>query len=418
MHEDHVLRATARHKYTPGGRATCRTLVERRFQAERPGGGGSRAAFNVPAYMAADDLAIESGTIQACFLFDVADTIDLTRLVSIAGEDAERAPLRPRSTPSPGHIQFAQTPVVVSLPPITRGDVLGQSRAKIYQYGVVSIRFSFSYAGPWKGFADLAAALRHDDAVAAQAHSQLRDVLSGYAAALDDPHETLVEDYYICTVERFHAALTASALLTERAADLVALMMAEPRTLGSEEQREALRLHYSYFDDDLVVVLWDAAFVYENREDAQVIEDILEFANSQLVEFRTYDARLDAELDAIYAMDMPRKPSYGFTRRRSAEKRAEQLGYLLVDVRELADRASNALKIIGDAYYARIYRGIAARLSLDDWQRQIDSKLDSVGEAYRYLVDQAQTARSEFLEMIVIVLIAIEIIIGILGLRR
>jgi uncharacterized Rmd1/YagE family protein len=89
-----------------------------------------------------------------------------------------------------------------------------------------------------------------------------------------------------------------------------------------------------------------------------------------------------------------------------------------VDVRELADRASNALKIIGDAYYARIYRGIAVRLGLDDWQRQVDSKLSSVGEVYRYVIDQAETARSEFLEFIVTILIAIEVVVGILGLRR
>jgi hypothetical protein len=144
----------------------------------------------------------------------------------------------------------------------------------------------------------------------------------------------------------------------------------------------------------------------------------LEFANTQLVEFRTYDARLDAELDAIYAMDVHRRDRFGPLQRRAADRRAEQLRYLLVDIRELADRASNALKIIGDAYYARIYRAIAARLSLDDWQRQIDSKLDSVGEVYRYLIDQSQTARSEFLELIVIVLIAIEIVVGVVGLRR
>ena len=104
--------------------------------------------------------------------------------------------------------------------------------------------------------------------------------------------------------------------------------------------------------------------------------------------------------------------------RRAAEKRAERLGSLLVDVRELADRASNALKIIGDAYYARIYRGIANRLGLDDWQRQLDSKLDAVGETYRYLVDQSQVARGEFLELVVIVLIAVEIIVGLLALRH
>ena len=364
------------------------------------------------------DVAIRSGAFQAFFIFDVADTIDLTNLVGIAGTDAERAPLRLRSTPSPGNIQFAVPPVVLPLAPVTIGVRRGESRAKIYDYGVVSIRFSFPFSGSWSDFADLSGALRRDDAVVAQAGKLLREFLRDYASALVDPHDTLVEDYYISTIAEFAGPLSSPALLTDHSADLVALLMAEPKPLGPEEQREALRLHFSYFENDLVVVLWDAAFIYENREDAQVIEDILEFANSQLVEFRTYDARLDGELDAIYAMDVPRMLSRGMTRRRAAERRSEQLGYLLVDIRELADRASNALKIIGDAYYARIYRGIAARLGLDDWQRQIDSKLDSVGEVYRYLVDQAQTARSEFLEVIVIVLIAIEIVVGILGLRH
>jgi hypothetical protein len=368
--------------------------------------------------MPIDNLAVRSGAFQAFFIFDVADTIDLTRLVDIAGKGAERAPLRLRSTPSPGNIQFAVPPVVLPLAPVKIGSRAGDSRAKIYDYGVVSIRFSFPYSGSMDDFARLSGALRRDDTVVSQANDLLRNLLHDFAPALVEPHATLVEDYYICTVEEFEAPLPASALLTDHAAGLVALLMAEPQPLGPEEQREALRLHFSYFENDLVVLLWDAAFIYENREDAQVIEDILEFSNSQLVEFRTYDARLDGELDAIYAMDDTRKLSYGFTRRRAAERRAEELGYLLVDIRELADRASNALKIIGDAYYARIYRGIAARLGLEDWQRQIDSKLDSVSEVYRYLVDQAQTARSEFLEVVVIVLIAIEIVVGILGLRH
>jgi len=47
--------------------------------------------------MTSDDLTVESGSFQAYFIFDVADTIDLTRVVSMAGHDAERAPLRLRS---------------------------------------------------------------------------------------------------------------------------------------------------------------------------------------------------------------------------------------------------------------------------------------------------------------------------------
>lgn len=368
--------------------------------------------------MPSDGPSISSGVFHAYFMFDVADTIDLTKLVSIAGMSTERAPLRLKTTPSPGHIQFAVPPLAAPLPPVTVAERIGSARSKIYDFGVISIRVSFPYSGPWNGFADLTIALRKDDALAGTARRMLQDILADCSPALDDPHDALVEDYFIYTVEKFGAPVEAVSLLTDGAPALTSLLMAETSDLGPEEQREALRLHFSYFPNDLVVVQWDSAFVYDSRDNAEVIEDILEFANSQLVEFRTYDARLDGELDAIYAMDISRPQQPSPLRRRAADQRAEQLRYLLVDVRELADRASNALKIIGDAYYARIYRAIASRLSLDDWQRQVDSKLDSVGEVYRFLIDQAQTARSEFLELIVILLILIEIVVGVIGLHR
>lgn len=361
---------------------------------------------------------IASGTFHACFIFDVADAIDLKRLSRIGGTSAEPAPLRLRATPSPSNIQFAVPPLAASLPSVTAGAHSGTSRAKIYDFGVISIRFSFGFAGPWAGFAELAATLRRDDTLLAHARRHVREILADCAAALDDPHEPLIEDYFIHTVGAFADPVDAISLLGDDRAALVSLMMAESRPLGPEEQTEALRFHYSYYPGDLVVVLWDSAFIYENNEDAEVIEDILEFANSQLVEFRTYDARLDAELDAIYAMDVPSRSAARPLGRRAADVRAQELRYLMVDIRELADRTSNALKIIGDAYYARIYRGIATRLGLEDWQRQIETKLDSVGEVYRYLIDHAQIARGEFLEIIVIVLIAIEIVVGVLGLRR
>ena len=366
--------------------------------------------------MSCPEPSIASATLDAFFIFEVADTIDLAAVGR--SMSAQPAPLRPRAPLSAGSIRFAVPPLLVGLPPIEVAGRAGTVAAKIFDFGVVSVRFAFPYAGSWEGFAALASELRHADGLPEIARKLLDGLLATCAAALDEPHAPLLEDYFICTVERFDDDVTASALLTEHRGALAALLLAESAELGPEAQSDALRLSFSYYPDDLVVVLWDAAFVYENRDDAEVIHDLLEFANSQLVEFRTYDARLDGELDTIYAMETSGKNAIGPFRRRTADARAEQLRYLMVDVRELADRASNALKIIGDAYYARIYRGIASRLGIEDWQRQIESKLDSVGEVYRYLIDQAQIARSEFLEIIVIVLIAIEIVVGIVGLRR
>ncbi len=92
--------------------------------------------------------------------------------------------------------------------------------------------------------------------------------------------------------------------------------------------------------------------------------------------------------------------------------------YLIVDVLELTDRANNALKIIGDAYYARIYRAAVLRLALGDWHQQIDRKLESIGDMYRLVNDRDRGSRDQFLEIIVIILIALELILGVLTLHH
>ncbi len=363
------------------------------------------------------DPVISCATFFACFLFDVADSIDLKKLGSVAGESTEPAPLL-RTLPSPEAIQFAVPPLAANLPAVAVDGRPALARTKIYDYGVVSIRYSFAYAGPWSGLVDLAADLRKDERLLTLARQSLNDVLRDCSDALDEPHDPLTEDYFVASVEEFAQPMQARELLDSFRPALVKLMMAEPRELALDEQAEAIRFHFSYFPDDLVVVQWDSAFIYDSRPDAEVVLDLLEFANSELVEFRTYDGRLDAELNAIYTVDFPPRNRWRPFRRRDTELRAAQLRYLLVDIRELADRASNALKITGDAYYARIYRAIATRLGLDVWQRQIETKLDAVGDVYRYLVDQGQVARGEFLELIVIVLIAIEIVVGVVGLHH
>src|ERR1700680_2494122 len=227
---------------------------------------------------------IAAGTFHASFLFDVADTIDLKKLRSIAGSSAEPAPLRFPTAPSPEHIQFAVPPLAATLPSATIGANTATTRAKIYDYGVISIRFSFPYMGPWSDFIDLAVSLRKGDGLLNEARRLLQDVRRDSSAALIEPHDMLVEDYFVCAVERLVAPIDAATLLRQFAPAVAGLTLAEPSALSPEEQAETLRLHFSYFPDDLAVVQWDSAFIYDTRDNADVILDLLEFANSQLVE--------------------------------------------------------------------------------------------------------------------------------------
>jgi hypothetical protein len=358
---------------------------------------------------------IEAGAVRAFFVYDVADTIDLRLLQTVGGQGVARAPLQLRREASSEFIQYPVVPLIVRLPDIA--EIGATVRAKIYDFGVVSVRISVPYAGSWDDYAALSRRLRRDAHLETRARAALADVLSEIAPALDEPHDAPVEDYFVLEVDRFDRPVEATALVTQAADQLAQLLLFEERPLVEMEVAEALRVALSYFRDDLVIVQWDAAFVYDRADGAEAIVDILEFANSQLVEFRTYDARLDEELDAIYAMQ-PGRPNRRFQRGREAAERADRVRYLLVDILELTDRTSNALKIIGDAYYARLYRAAAGRLGLADWQRLIDAKLRSVAEIYRVFQDQAQYERSEFLEFIIIALIAVEAVIGVLALHH
>ncbi len=356
---------------------------------------------------------VASGTFYAYFVFDVADTIALGRLRATPSSEAvARAPLQLRREASSDFIEFPEPPVVVTLaaPPDLR------MRAKAFDYGVVSIRISCALApGPWDAFAAETRRLRGDPTLPSIARRALDDFLVANGDALDDPHEPLLEDYFVFNVEAFASSVTGPELVDAFGPALASLVLCEERRVTTTECTETLRVNFAYFEDDLAVVQWDTAFVYDDREGAQNTLDIIEFANTQLAELRTYDARLDEELDTIYALDAKR-PTRRFGRRQ-AQDAADRLRYLIVDIAELTDRSSNALKIIGDAYYARFYRGVTGRLGLKDWQKQIDAKVETVNEMYRFFTDQAQAARSEFLEVVVISLIAVEIVLGVVALR-
>ena len=57
----------------------------------------------------------------------------------------------------------------------------------------------------------------------------------------------------------------------------------------------------SYYPNDLAVVGWNAALVYDTAAGAETSVQILEYANSQLLEFRHYDELLTRELAGVYA---------------------------------------------------------------------------------------------------------------------
>ena len=138
----------------------------------------------------------------------------------------------------------------------------------------------------------------------------------------------------------------------------------------------------------------------------------IEFANLQLLEFRHIDNRLDANLATTYGMIHSLANSW-LPFWHSPARSLRALGELKVEANGLFERTGNVLKLVGDQYLARVYRMLASRFHLEEWERGILRKLDVAEGVYRVVSDQTDTYRAEFLEIVVVLLILLEIILAI-----
>src|SRR5438094_319444 len=182
-----------------------------------------------------------------------------------------------------------------------------------------------------------------------------------------------------------------------------------PAPLRVTQEREALGVGHriSFGSEDVTVIDWDAALIADR--DAEDVRAVLEFANVELLEMRYLDQQLDDALDESYETLSRRR--YGFWLPGSTRADLRRIGQLQVDNAVLFEGVNNALKLLGDQYLARVYRLVSDRFHLAAWDASILRKLQSLESIYQKLSDEAANRRTETLEWIVIVLIAVEILI-------
>jgi hypothetical protein len=163
-----------------------------------------------------------------------------------------------------------------------------------------------------------------------------------------------------------------------------------------------------------VTLDWAAGFVAD-RDCADTLQ-VIEFANVQLLEFRHIDDRLDDRLEAAYKLIRPgdggrRRPGAWWGSHGDAVRSVRELE---IEATSLFERADNALKLIGDQYLSRVFDLASTRFHLREWQQSIRRKLDTVGDVYDLLVQQSGGRRMEFLEVVVVLLIAVEILVALI----
>jgi hypothetical protein len=236
--------------------------------------------------------------------------------------------------------------------------------------------------------------------------------IHGFAQALVKPYPNqLTEDYYIVHLREASGTgggpATAAELLALHGGEIAQIVRGETTVLSEAERQEVLQSSISYYPTDLLVPGWTAAVIYDTEEGAAPTIQLLEYANTQLLEFRHYDAVLTQVLKGVYrSLDK----GGGFLSRWKLAREAERLNAFRLEVTELTERIDNAIKFLSDMFYARLYRLAATKVGVSDYRNLVDEKLRTAGDLYQFMVEKFHQARGFVLELGVVIILIIELI--------
>jgi hypothetical protein len=347
------------------------------------------------------------GSVLVLIQFDVCEEIKLDQLRQIFGARTVAQPSFKH--PAPGYVRYQRPPVVETIDPLVleSGERL-QGEIKYYDYGVLSVVFELPFTGSWDTLIDLGGRWIWDVDFVRHASRIAHQRLEHAAPALVKPYdEWLSEDYFIFQVREITGTPSAAELCSLHGAEIAQIVRGETARLSEGERNEILLSRISYYPNDLAVIGWNAAFLYDSAVGAETAIQLLEYANSQLLEFRHYDELLTRELESVY--DSLEKGTGTLARWRLA-RAATKLHTVLLDVTELTEHADNAIKFLSDMFSARLYKLAASKVGVPDYKDLVTQKIQTAEELYRFMVDQFNQSRAFVLELTVVIILVIELL--------
>jgi len=363
-----------------------------------------------------------TGRVVYLYAYDVAYEMKRLPVTELLGQPMAQFSVD-ASKRSPRHLFFFR-PQMVRLPPMERigphGPVRVERSVKLLPVGALSVTVSVPFAV--SSIEDLV--VYHDltfsngdlhrevNQLADDARRELAPYFIRPASQLADE-----EAYTVFCIDSPLKAedgrpLSAEDWLAQHRREVAALLTQETDIgqLSRQEAKESTDRYLSYYQNDLMVLDWDAALAVQEPNQLDEMLYVLELANLQLAELEAYDRLLDTALERSYR-DLARPNS------RARSEVMQELREIRVDLARFSDELSNITKFFGDWHLARIYQNISARFHLADWHRTIDEKLKTLDDLYQLLNQDRINRWMLSLEITIVVLFVLDLALLVAGLK-
>lgn len=361
------------------------------------------------------------GNILLFHAFKIGDSIDVSQVKG-------RKLVATNASVAFPHFKNYHVPLFIQLPSKNKSNIPSIEKekfiprtdclyARIHDFGV----FSFCYKIPFHASIDTLK-IKIIDIVSEYRKISEKDaafVFEKILSAIKKPNFfNLKSEYYAIQVNSLPEILDPEEFKEQFGSHITSMLRLETESLSDYQEEEILDSVTGYYGKDLIIIDAEGAFIFDN-EYYEAIE-FFELANIQRLSLQSFDLTLDQELNHLYKNERYKLSliSYMPLIGTSLDFLLARLVKLRLDVSVISERLSNSIKMVGDAYYAKLYAMLVEKLRLGEWKASINEKMDIINELYNVHKGRMDTIRMEMLEIFIIVLFSAEIILTILTFLR
>jgi hypothetical protein len=360
-----------------------------------------------------EELKIQRGELVMYQIFDFTEEINLTRAEKVLQEKRSRARLE--QIP-PDDMEFPNPPLCYLLGEhkiaTSQLEYTATLEAHIFHTGNISISVWLPIpAGmPLRELLRFSLELENAKSLFELIQAEAERLIK-ILGAVTETRPGYREEYSIFILNELSRPYTS-----EEDKELLAELLLRERgnrKLSKKTIHEVFDGALSYYQDDVVLIDWNSAVIVDPDEGP--VPALLELATVQLLELRYYDTTIDKKMSSIYEVLRGQKGLHSNLFWGSQGELLRSLLLRALELAEHADRIENSLTLIGDSYFARVYNLAAQRFELSRYITSLSQKSATIRDVAAMVNAETETARSLVLEILVVLLIVTEVIMGLIG---
>lgn len=213
-----------------------------------------------------------------------------------------------------------------------------------------------------------------------------------------DPH--FDEEYSVYCVADYQG--DPECVISEHKAGIAGLLKTERIPLDEEEIDTTLKFNIKYAKDDLTIVDWDGAFVFDPRGDFASNIELFEIANLQLLKLRVLEHDVEERLEvAARLLQVTTAKKIPLLRSRKIRHSLREIIQIRTESILESEGIERNIKLIGDWYSARLFDLITKKLHLETWRANINKTLDALEDIYSMISENFSMSFSTTLEFVI-----------------